>query len=444
MAAPSNQNRTHETQSPSTNDQPKPLELNLQTIFNATSEAIFVHDATSHEFIHANKPAEKFYGKTKEELLSCSVSDLSITEAGYTTERAAILWEKTLKEGPQTSEWLAKAANETPLWVEISMNAVVIEDQNCIVVVVRNIDKRKKTENALAKSEERFKLAMEACKDGIWDWDLANNEIYYSPGYAAMIGYTEYEVNEYIDFWESHIHPDDREKVMTANLCCIENLTEYFTTEFRMKAKDGTWHWILGRGKAVKREPSGRALRMVGTHTDITKTHSDAQAMNAFFEQSMNLHIIADLDGIIECINESWEKIFQYKRDELEGSPFINLVHPDDIEATLTQMEMLKHGKAVDYFENRYKCKDGSYRTLAWSATASTQEQRIYATANDISERKETQQKLLEQFHETERFNKMAVDRELRMIELKKEVNKLNRDAGKKEPYAPNSIGENV
>jgi PAS domain S-box-containing protein len=135
----------------------------------------------------------------------------------------------------------------------------------------QEIEQRKQVEELLRVSEERFKLSMDATNDGLWDWDTKSKGGYFSPGYYRMLGY---EIDEFpvdSNYWEGLIHPDDREYTLQKNLDCIEGRSEYFEVEYRMKAKNGEWRWILGRGKCITRDELGRAIRLVGTHVDITE-----------------------------------------------------------------------------------------------------------------------------------------------------------------------------
>ena len=125
--------------------------------------------------------------------------------------------------------------------------------------------------HALRESEERYQLAMDATVDGLWDWNIKADEWYFSPGYYRLLGYEVGAFPGTGNAWKELIHPDDRKNALRANMDCIEGRCEHFKVEFRMKAKNGEWRWILGRGKCVARDEQGCAMRLVGTHMDITE-----------------------------------------------------------------------------------------------------------------------------------------------------------------------------
>jgi PAS domain S-box-containing protein len=160
----------------------------------------------------------------------------------------------------------------------------------------RDITERKVAEQALRDSEERFRLAMEATSDGLWDWDVETGRVYYSPAYTRMLGYEPSELPGLAQSWRDLIHPDDRGAVLRSNQDCIENRIPNFAIEFRMRTKSGGWKWILGRGRASARNANGRALRMIGTHQDITEHRRADEALKDSEERYKNLaDSIADI-----------------------------------------------------------------------------------------------------------------------------------------------------
>jgi PAS domain S-box-containing protein len=155
---------------------------------------------------------------------------------------------------------------------------------------IRDITELKQAEEARRKSEERFKLSMEATNDGLWDWDIKTDAGYFSPMYYHMLGYEVGDFPMKGNSWRELIHPDDCENALRMNMECIEGRREHFEVEFRMKAKNGEWHWIMGRGKCVMRDEQGHALRLVGTHVDITGRKLAEAALRESEERFRNLY----------------------------------------------------------------------------------------------------------------------------------------------------------
>lgn len=183
----------------------------------------------------------------------------------------------------------------------------------------------RKIEDKARASEERFVLAMSANKDGIWDWDIVTNDVYYSPGYKAMLGYSVDEVPEHVDSWLDLIHEDDRERAFKANTECIENLKSDFEVEFRMMAKDGQWRWILGRGNAVERDADGRALRMIGTHTDVTERKKNEEEIRIL--RNYLRRIIDSMPFVLIGLGERGEVTqWNEKAAEISGIPAVEAV----------------------------------------------------------------------------------------------------------------------
>lgn len=122
----------------------------------------------------------------------------------------------------------------------------------------------------LAETEERWRLALDAVGDGVWDWDAASGNVFYSPRWKAMLGYGEDELSPRIEEWESRIHPDDLDRTHADLDRHLRGEMPVYANEHRMRCKDGRYKWILDRGVVVSRAPDGTPLRAVGTHTDLT------------------------------------------------------------------------------------------------------------------------------------------------------------------------------
>ena len=129
---------------------------------------------------------------------------------------------------------------------------------------------RKESEEELKKSHERYMLAVEGNHDGIWDWDIKTDKLFLSKRWKDIVGYADNELENSIGVFESLIHPDDKERVEKYIQIYLQGEFRHYSIEFRMKHKNGSYRWILGRGEALY-DKNGKPYRMAGSHTDITE-----------------------------------------------------------------------------------------------------------------------------------------------------------------------------
>jgi PAS domain S-box-containing protein len=134
--------------------------------------------------------------------------------------------------------------------------------------------------NALRESEERYALAVEGANDGLWDWNLINNRIYFSPRWKAMLGINEDDISDSSDEWFNRVHSDDFHRVQAEVISHLDGHTTHLESEYRVLHKDGGYRWMLCRGLAV-RDLAGQTYRMAGSQTDITaRKNIEQQLMN--------------------------------------------------------------------------------------------------------------------------------------------------------------------
>jgi len=175
---------------------------------------------------------------------------------------------------------------------------------------------------ALKVSEERYALAARGANDGLWDWDLVTNTVYYSPRWKAMLGYGDDDINNSPESWYQLAHPDDLALIKTRINDHIIGLTSHLEVEHRMLHSDGQYRWMLNRGIA-ERDSSGRASRMAGSQTDVTerKLVEERLAHNAFHDSLTGLPNRALFRNLLQHVFSAAQR----RKDLLYSVLFIDL-----------------------------------------------------------------------------------------------------------------------
>ena len=167
---------------------------------------------------------------------------------------------------------------------------IAIENANLYTKSQQELDQRIRMQEALRVSEERYALAVNGANDGIWDWDLRSNELYFSSRWKKMLGFEEDEIGNSPQEWFNRIHPQDLDRFKIDLAAHLDRTTINFENEHRLLHKDGTYRWILSRGLAVWDE-NGIALRMAGSQSDITdrKYAEERLLHDAFYDKLTGL-----------------------------------------------------------------------------------------------------------------------------------------------------------
>ncbi len=238
-------------------------ETDLRTLFSSMEDVVLVVDREGRYMrIAPTNPARLV--RPPEELIGQLMHDILTKE---TADRFVDAIQETLRKSETVQLEYELPVGKEIFWFLASLSK--LDEQN-VFWVARDITERKKSEEKLRKSQEQYALAAEGANDGLWDWDIRANEIYYSPRWKAMVGYENSELIRGFDDWENLIHPDDHDYAINALDNYLTGKTDTYDVEVRLRHKDGTWRWIQDRGKAL-RDADGKAFRMAGSHSDITE-----------------------------------------------------------------------------------------------------------------------------------------------------------------------------
>ncbi|MWV15193.1 diguanylate cyclase [Pseudomonas sp. L-22-4S-12] len=297
---------------------------------------------------------------------------------------------------------------------------------------------------ALRESEKRMALAIDGSATGIWDRNVATGEIHYSSGWRALLGYAEHEIGNRIEESYTRVHPADLDYVQASIQAHLEQRTEAYEVEHRLRCRDGSYKWVCSRGKVVERDSAGKPLRMIGTTTDIT-------AMRALSEQVQQTAAL-----MTDLTNEIPGMVFQYRR-QADGRSFLTyasagvldiygltaqqladdpqallaIIHPDDLPLYLASFEASAQQLAPWHLEYRVQLPG---REVSWRQGDARPRQLEdgsvlwHGFITDITERKQIEAEL--QVFATTDFLTQLANRRHFMQQLEAELARVQRSAG--------------
>ncbi len=276
-----------------------------------------------------------------------------------------------------------------------------VELVSYIADVTWEIIERKRNEEKLVKKKKQLDSALEAAEMGVWDVDIEGNKVEIGGEQAALFDLSLSEfagtVKEILDI----IHPDDREgaeKVFNETV----NGKKEFDYRYRIQRQDGI-RWMHSHGKLITSE-EGSPQRITGTTRDVTEQTKTREEYRRIYHMASEMICVADINtATFLKVNPSFHRVLGWKEEELLGHPFLDFIHPDDIDRTLEIISSsLKKGIPVITFENRYRCKDGSYRWLDWNSHPVAEEGKTYAIAHDVTDRKNNEERIRKLLEEKE------------------------------------------
>lgn len=270
---------------------------------------------------------------------------------------------------------LRRADGEYRWWL---IRGVPVIDQNGATLkwfgTCTDIHNLKLTEHALRDAESRWSFALEGNDQGVWDWDIANASVFFTPRWKSMLGFADDEISNQLEEWSERVHPDDLAAVIHDVEMHFKGLTSYYQNEHRVKHRSGEYLWILDRGIIVNRDATGKPLRMIGTHTDITERKKTEDALKQKTQLLADSQAIAHigswqvdvLNGQITWSDEGFRLYgLSPEHDQAPSWPgFLALLHADDRPAMQAWSDAILAGQQPAPLEFRTLPVDGAHRWL--------------------------------------------------------------------------------
>jgi PAS domain S-box-containing protein len=270
-----------------------------------------------------------------------------------------------------------------------------------IVGLIRNIQAEKEKEQQLKENEARLNLALRSAKQGLIDWNVQTNEIYFSPEWAKMLEYEPSEIEYNYDFLVKIGHPDDMPQSALNLVAHLSGEKEIFESEVRVKTKSGNWKWILTHGKIVEWDEKGNPLRGLAIQTDISSLKDTENKLKESQEKYKDLVTLlpeivyeCDVNGRVTFVNQRALEIFEYTQEEFEkGLNVMQVIIPEEIPKAIENIQLLLTGKGRKSEE--YTCITKSGKTFPAIIYSTAIKQNNEYTGHrgimvDISEQKNT------------------------------------------------------
>ncbi len=272
--------------------------------------------------------------------------------------------------------------------------------------VLLDITERQRIQEELRISKERWQFALENAGDGLWDWNPKTDEAFFSRRWEAMLGYEDHEIKPLGSEWASRVHPDDLPKCYLELERHFKGKAPLYHCEHRIRCKDGSYKWILARGRVVARDADGQPVRIVGTHTDMTERRLAEQSLKeseALLDAAGRMARVGgwELDTRTKALTWTAEtyRIHEVPFDQKPTlKDAINFYHPEDRPILEQALEnAINHGTAFD-LELRFSTATG--RSLFTRAICKPIHEdgrvvRLIGTFQDITEIKQMELALI-------------------------------------------------
>lgn len=370
-------------------------EDHFSKIFHASPAQMALTDLGTGKYIEVNKAFLTILGFSRDEVIGKTAVELNLF--ANTAQRAELL-QRMGAQGYLRDEYVLVRANSGELRHGIfAAEFIQTNGQKLILTVMNDI-------TAIKQAEERWQFALESAGDGLWDWNLQTNRVFYSRQWKAMLDYDEAEIGDSLDEWASRVHPDDLADTMEKIEAHLSGKTPIYSSEHRIRGKDGMYLWVLDQGKILEWTEDRKPLRVIGTHKNITerkvmetKLRESEERFSRVFHANPAVQLIVSVaNGKILDVNKAFCEQTGYTPEELIGRTTQEINFWQDPAQQQNMLQQLRAQGHLHDIEIDFRTKAGGIHTLllSFQVIEINHDRYIVSSGVDISERKRAEQAL--------------------------------------------------
>ena len=241
----------------------------LDELFDSLPDSVYLIDPATSNIVYCNRKGYEALGLQADEILNHSVLTLQKDVSGMPAWESIAEQIREVEVFTFIGRHLRKNGSEFS--VEVNTTPFHFDGNEFFLSVARDITNRRLDSEAIEEDEKKLWFVLNETSDGLWDWNLSNDSVYFSPQLKRMLGYGPDEMSPDLSSWSNNIHPDDSQRVMRAITDHLEGIRERYEAEYRLKNRNSHYLWVHDRGKVSERNPEGEPQRMVGMVQNITE-----------------------------------------------------------------------------------------------------------------------------------------------------------------------------
>ena len=362
-------------------------EERYRSLFENSHAVLLVINPADGSIVDANPAAVAYYGWTREELQRKKIMDIN------TLTPDQVRAEMDMARAEKRNHFIFKhrRAYGEPRDVEVYSGPIKAHGKDLLYSIIFDITERKRAEETLRQRETLLRNYFDLGQVGMAITSLDQKWLRVNNRLCEILGYTKDELTSMT--WTELTHPDDLEPDLEQFRKLLAGEIERYAMDKRFVHKNGNivqTHLTV----ACQRKSDRSVEYVIASVEDITERKRAEDELKRFFNLVPDMVCVASTEGYFLKINPMWEATLGYSEQEILSTPFLDFIHPDDRDATMSEVARQIGGGATMHFVNRYHCKDGRYKWLEWMATPSPDKKQLFAAARDITMRKQAEMAL--------------------------------------------------